>query len=104
MWTPGAPGSTQVDAVVAFPTDRWIHECDRKTRPEADGFGKPKPPLFPAEYRRHMQRAFRDMLADLLPSEHGYLPTLRIAEFEVNPWIYTRDAEKRIRELLRARL
>lgn len=51
-----------------------------------------------------MQRAFRDTLADLLPPEYGYLPTLRIADFEVNPWIYTRDAERRMRELLQARL
>lgn len=92
------------DAVVAFPTERWIRECDKKARLEGGGFGKPKPTLFPAEYGRHMQRAFRDTLADLLPPEHRYLPTLRIADFEVKPWIYTQDAEKRMRELLEARL
>jgi hypothetical protein len=40
------------------------------------------------------------MLADLLPSEHGWRPTLRIGDFEVLPWIYTSAAESRMRELL----
>ena len=47
-----------------------------------------------------MQRAFRDTLADLLPSEHAFEPTLRIGDFEVLPWIYTNDAEARMRDLL----
>ena len=51
-----------------------------------------------------MQRAFRDMLADLLPPEHNFAPTLRVADFEVLPWIYTGDAETQLRELLAARL
>lgn len=92
------------DARVAFPIEAWIRQCEKKTRLEGGGFGKPKPPLFPAEYGRHMQRAFRDTLADLLPPEHRYLPTLRIADFEVKRWIHTQDAEKRMRELLEARL
>jgi len=92
------------DARVAFPVETWIHESDAKARLEGGGFGKPKPPLFPAEHGRHMQRAFRDMLADLLPPEHGYQPTLRIGDFEVLPWIYTSQAKRRMRELLDQRL
>jgi hypothetical protein len=92
------------DAQVAFPMDRWIEQSERKTRLEGGGFGRPRPPLFPAEHGRHIQRAFRDMLADLLPPEHGYRPTLRIGDFEVLPWIYTAEAEARMRELLHERL
>jgi len=92
------------DARVAFPIERWIEQSERKTRLEKGGFAKAKPPLFPAENGRHMQRAFRDMLADLLPTEHGFAPTLRIADFEVVPWIYTEDAERRMRELLDERI
>ena len=44
--------------------------------------------------------AFRDALTDILPSEHGFRPTLRIADFEVREWITTASAEERMRELL----
>lgn len=44
------------------------------------------------------------MLADLLPPEHGFQPTLRIGDFEVLAWIYTDQAEARMRELLAERL
>jgi hypothetical protein len=44
------------------------------------------------------------MLADLLPPDHGWQPTLRIGDFEVLDWIYTDEAEARMRELLAARL
>lgn len=88
------------DARVAFPIERWIEQSDRKRRLEGGGFGKPKPPLFPAEYGRHVQRAFRDMLADLLPTEHGWEPTLRVGDFEVLPWIDASDAEAKMRNLL----
>jgi hypothetical protein len=91
-------------ARVAFPITRWIEQSEMKTRLEGGGFGKPKPPLFPAEQGRHAQRAFRDMLADLLPPEHDWKPTLRIGDFEVLPWIYATGAEARMRELLGARL
>lgn len=95
-YPPGAP--------VAFPVERWIEQSDKKERLEGGGFARPKPPLFPAEYGRHQQRAFRDMLADLLPPEHGWRPTLRIGDFEVLPWIYTNAAEQRMSELLNMRL
>lgn len=44
------------------------------------------------------------MLADLVPVEHGYAPTLPIGDFEVLSWIYTSEAEKRMRELLSPRM
>jgi hypothetical protein len=91
-------------AKVAFPVERWIEQCESKTRLEGGGFGKPKPPLFPAEHGRHMQRAFRDMLTDLLPPEHGFAPTLRIGGFEVSGWLEGEDAEERMRDLLHDRL
>jgi hypothetical protein len=67
-------------ASVAFPVEDLIAQSEKKTGLEGGGFGKSKPPLFPAEYGRHQQRAFRDTLADLLPLEHGWAPTLRIGD------------------------
>lgn len=92
------------EARVAFPIEKWFEQSENKARLEGGGFGKPKPPLFPAEYGRHAQRAFRDMLADLLPPEHGWKPTLRIGDFEILGWIYSSEAEVRMSELLTARL
>jgi hypothetical protein len=89
---------------VAFPIDGWIDQSNKKAKLEGGGFGKPKPPLCPAEHGRHAQRAFRDMLADLLPPEHGLQPTLRIGDFEVLGSIYTSETEARMRKLLTARL
>jgi hypothetical protein len=91
-------------AKVAFPVEHWIEQSEKKSRLEGGGFGKPKPPLFPAKHGRHQQRAFRDALADLLPLEHGWAPTLRIADFETLPWIHTDNAERRLHELLAKRL
>ena len=91
-------------ARVAFPIERWIEESEKKTRLEGGGFGKPKPPLFPAEHGRHQQRAFRDALADLLPLEYGWEPTLRVADFEVLTWLYGGGREERMRALLEERL
>jgi hypothetical protein len=39
-----------------------------------------------------------------LPPEHGWLPTLRIADFEVKSWLFTAQAETRMRKLLDQRL
>jgi hypothetical protein len=50
-------------------------------------FSKPKPPLFPMNGGRNYQRAFRDMLADVLPPARGWEPTIRIAHFEVVAWL-----------------
>ncbi len=89
---------------LAFPKATWIKQAEAKRRVEGGGFGSPKPPLFPGEGGRHRQRAFRDALADILPLSHGWLPTLRIADFEVAAWIYGPRAKAQMRELLRRRL
>jgi hypothetical protein len=91
-------------ARVAFDRGTWLRACDAKTRLEGGGFGRPKPPLFPHEDGRHRQRAYRDALADLLPAVHGWLPALRIADFEIKDWIYGRGASARMADLLTERL
>lgn len=48
--------------------------------------------------------AYRDALADLLPAVHGWLPTLRIADFEAKVWIYERGARASMADLLAKRL
>lgn len=89
---------------LAFPAADWIAAGEAKKRLEGGGFGKPRPPLFPEDGGRHQQRAFRDALADTLPGEHGWLPTLRVADFEVAPWINGPGTELRMRALLAGRL
>ncbi|MEJ7785890.1 MAG: hypothetical protein WKF96_13880 [Solirubrobacteraceae bacterium] len=91
-------------ACVAFDGQAWLAACDSKQRLEGGGFGKARPPLFPGDGGRHRQRAFRDALADLLPAVHGWLPTLRIADFEVGGWMYGSDAGDRMNDLLVERL
>jgi hypothetical protein len=71
---------------VAYDRAAWLTASDAKQRLEGGGFGRAKPPLFPHDDGRHRQRAFRDALADLVPAVHGWLPTLRIADFEVADW------------------
>lgn len=65
---------------LGFPVDVW-RELAAVERPRrGGGFGRPRPPLFPAERGRHAQRAFRDALADLLPLEWGWRPIVRITD------------------------
>lgn len=89
---------------LAFDTAAWIARSEQKRRLEGGGFAKEKPPLFPGQNGRHRQRAFRDALADILPLEHGFAPTLRIAHFEVETWIYGAEAPERMQALLGERL
>ena len=92
------------DVPLAFPASVWAARSRQKTKLEGGGFGRPKPPLFPGDGGRHRQRAFRDALCDILPPEHGFLPTIRIADFEVAGWIYGSDARRRLAALLDERL
>jgi hypothetical protein len=94
------------DIDVAFPVDTWLRasETSRRKLSTTGGWGKAKPPLFPEAGGRHLQRAFRDALADLLPSVHGWAPTLRLADFEVEDWIHGPDMATRMRGLLDGRL
>jgi hypothetical protein len=91
------------DIALAFDRSLWVKHSVTKKTLEGGGFGKPKPPLFPGEGGRHRQRAFRDALADILPQEHGFSPTLRVAYFEVRNWLYADDALERMEQLLRVR-
>lgn len=89
---------------LVFPAEMWIERSNQKARLEGCGFAKPKPPLFPGEGGRHPQRALRDALCDILPPEYGFLPTLRIADFEVQEWLRTPSAPERMWALLGERL
>jgi hypothetical protein len=92
------------DADIAFPVRSWIMHSDTGRMVSGGGWAAPKPPLFPMEGGRHRQRAFRDALADLLPGVNGWAPTLRIASFEVEEWLWGRTAPSRMRELVAERL
>jgi hypothetical protein len=85
---------------LAFDRKLWIEHSDAKMKLERGGFGRPKPPLFPRDGGRHRQRAFRDALADILPLEHGFAPTLRIAYFEANTWLASEAALEKMQQLL----
>lgn len=87
---------------LAFDIKVWVRKSHDEPKPSG-GSAKPVP-LFPGDAGRHQQRAFRDALADILPPDHGYLPTLRIADFEVKGWIGTAHARKRMEELLQEKL
>ncbi len=83
----------------------WIKAGKRQVPSAGGGWGAPKPPLFPMAGGRHRQRAFRDALADLLPDLYGFGPTIRIADFEVEPWIWNRrGAAHRLAALIEPRL
>lgn len=51
----------------AFNRALWHERSMASTKLRGGGWGKAKPPLFPGDGGRRLQRAFRDMLADLLP-------------------------------------
>ena len=89
-----------------FPRERWLEasESSQRTLGTTGGWGKAKRPLFPEAGGRHLQRAFRDALADILPPVHGWAPTLRVADFEVRDWIHDASRSRRIAVLLESRL
>lgn len=89
---------------LAFPASAWLEQSMAKRRLEQGNFARPRPPLFPGLNGRHRQRAFRDALCDILPLEHGFGPTLRIADFEVRDWIDAPNAASRMRDFLAKRL
>lgn len=89
---------------LGFSKDNFIQHCRQKKKLEGGGFAKPKPPLFPDTNGRHQQRAFRDALTDLLPQEHGFAPTLRLADFEIHDWIHTSEAIDHMVQLIKTRL
>lgn len=85
---------------VGYDVDAWFRWCEQRTgREPGGGFARPCPPLFPDQGGRHRQRAFRDLLADVLPPLHGWLPTVRFADVEVKPIFASADASVRLRAL-----
>lgn len=92
------------DLPIAFDKSDWIRRCRAKTRLEGGVFALPKPPLFPEVNGRHQQRAFRDALCDILPPEHGWLPTLRLGDFDVGRWVEKPDAREQMDQLVHERL
>lgn len=66
------------DTPLGFDIDEWRARCAVPRKPRGGGWGRSCPPLFPGKGGRHRQRAFRDMLADLLSLQYGWLPTVRI--------------------------
>ncbi len=90
------------DVEVAFPLALWHEKSVNKRKLEGGGFGRGRP-LFRMEYGRHRERAFRDALTDLLPPEHGLKPTIRVASWELEPWIWSEDATSRLASLLTER-
>lgn len=88
---------------VAFDKTTWEQRCLTREVIRGGDFSNPRPPLFPMKGGRSYQRAFRDMLADVLPLAHGWKPTIRIAHFEVSAWLKTRSADKQMRHLLESK-
>ena len=89
---------------LAFPAQHWIERSTQKTRLEGGGWGRPMPPPFPGHGGRHRQRAIRDALCDIVPTQHGFEPTLRIGDFEVAGWINSPESLSRMEALLSSRL
>ncbi|MGA2216588.1 MAG: hypothetical protein ABSG51_00780 [Terracidiphilus sp.] len=89
---------------LAFDRRTWIEHSTFEPRQQSGSWASPRPPLFSKAGGRHLQRAFRDALTDILPPDRGFLPTLRIADFEVNPWIGAGCALERMKELLDCKL
>ena len=89
---------------LGFSKNSWIKRCVQKRKLEGGGFAKPRPPLFPNENGRHQQRAFRDALADILPQEHGFAPTLRLADFEIRDLMNKPGVVGRMAQLVADRL
>ena len=91
------------DLALGYPKRVWLDASHRGRASQGGGWAKPTT-LFRVAGGRHRQRAFRDALADLLPQHHGFAPTLRIADFEVKPWIWERGAATRLARLIEERL
>ncbi|MEY9963356.1 hypothetical protein ABIA33_001389 [Streptacidiphilus sp. MAP12-16] len=91
----------QATLKLGFDATQWQARSHARTGLEpGGGFAKPKPPLFPGDGGRHRQRAYRDALADLLPAEHGWLPTVRISDTQATAITTATDPALSLRTLL----
>jgi len=87
------------DLDVGFDVEQWgSRAVALGHKPRGGGFARPKPPLFPGEGGRHRQRAFRDFLADALPGVHGWRPTVRFMNVELEK-LSPDERVDRVREL-----
>jgi len=77
----------------------WTRSRDLTGREPGGGFARACPPLFPQRGGRHQQRAFRDALADLVPPQYGWLPAVRIGDFQIPAGTATEQATS-LRSLL----
>lgn len=92
-------------ALLGFDAAAWLARSRALAGHEpGGGFARPRPPLFPGPGGRHRQRAFRDTLADLLPLEHGWLPTVRISDQEIIDATAEPDSADALRGLIAARM
>jgi hypothetical protein len=70
--------------LVAYDFDAWRTRAEQRAgREPGGGFARPCPPLFPGDGGRHRQRAFRDLLADVIPPLNGWQPTCRVSDDDV---------------------
>jgi len=89
---------------LGFSHKAWAARCEALAGREPGGrFARPCPPLFPGDAGRHRQRAFRDALADLLPPEYDWRPTVRISDNEASNLAYGGDPAGGLRALLAGR-
>lgn len=74
----------------AFDQHTWQRRAAAATAVRGGGWGRQCTPLFPDPGGRHLQRAFRDALADLLPEAHEWAPTLATRSITPRPRSRTR--------------
>jgi len=85
---------------LAFDYKTWLDRSRAEPRQQSRMWAASKPPLLPNGGGRHLQRPFRDALADILPPDYGFQSTIRIADFEVEHWITTKNAPSLMESLL----
>lgn len=90
---------------VAFDVATWLDLSRRRaSREPGGGFARPCPPLFPGPGGRHKQRAFRDLLADVLPPTRGWWPTIRVSDDEVKRVLSADDSPTAALSLLTTKI
>lgn len=88
------------ESTIGYSLAAWRAESAVPRRARGGGWGRACPPLFPGAGGRHRRRAFRDMLADLLPPQYGWRPTVRLHAATVAASLGSSEESPRIRALL----
>lgn len=89
---------------MAFDRRAWLGACDAERTLEGGRLRSTQTIALPNGAGPRRQPAFRDAFADFVLGARGWLPTLRIADFELQGWIHERGARTRLFELLGARV